>query len=310
MADNDETSTASSSSGPQASGGEERCALELRAEKINLVAVRRAERRGVSDRLEIGKESASDTATGHEEVNVEGNYRLEGKEIDTRASIVKRTFRGRLNLRLYSDTLMLSGAVSETFAGVVTSGAGMCDVLGAAGGLRVTTSGDFRLIGGLVGMEEKLGTSVNDKVLLEIAATSCQREYGVASYKAAFVSCSGEALISMGAGTWSMLKASLGFRQQIKGQAKVKSDRIDRASNLARAELPAEAALVGVPNLNTVRRGTKSSSKMITKGSKLRRTNSLFSSRAAAVQADTVSDARKAGDAHNRQGVEHRAVGD
>ena len=241
MADDETSATTTSSSGPQASGEEERCALELRAETINLVAVKRAERRGVSDRLEIGKESASDTATGHEEVNVEGNYRLEGKEIDTRASILKRTFRGRLNLRLYSDTLMLSGAVSETFAGVVTSGAGMCDVLGAAGGLRVTTSGDFRLIGGLVGMEEKLGTSVNDKVLLEIAATSCQREYGVASYKAAFVSCSGEALISMGAGTWSMLKASLGFRQQIKGQAKVKPNKDDMVPNPAVAPV-AEAA--------------------------------------------------------------------
>ena len=225
MTDSETSTTTTTTSGQPASGEEERCALELRAETINLVAVKRAERRGVSDRLEIGKESASDTATGHEEVNVEGNYRLEGRDIETSASIVKRTFRGRLNLRLYSDTLMLSGAVSETFAGVVTSGAGMCDVLGAAGGLRVTTSGDFRLINGLAGMEEKPGTSINDKLLLEIAATSFQREYGVASYKAAFASYSGEKLLSMEAGTWSMLKASLGFRQQIKGQAKLKSGR-------------------------------------------------------------------------------------
>ncbi len=260
MADNDETSTTTTtttSSEPQVSGTEERCALELRAETINLVAVKRAARRGVSDRLEIGKESASDTATGHEEVNVEGNYRLEGKDIETSASILKRTYRGRLNLRLYSDTLMLSGAVSETFAGVVTSGAGMCDVLGAAGGLRVTTSGDFRLINGLAGMEEKPGTSINDKLLLEIAATSFQREYGVASYKAAFASYSGEKLLSMEAGTWSMLKASLGFRQQIKGQAKIKSGRTAMRPNpgMAPAADPGLSAAVRLGLLTGIGKG-------------------------------------------------------
>ncbi len=266
MADSNETSTTTtSSSGQQVSGTEERCALELRAETINLVAVKRAERRGVSDRLEIGKESASDTATGHEEVNVEGNYRLEGRDIETSASIVKRTFRGRLNLRLYSDTLMLSGAVSETFVGVVTSGAGMCDVLGAAGGLRVTTSGDFRLINGLAGMEEKPGTSINDKLLLEIAATSFQREYGVASYKAAFASYSGEKLLSMEAGTWSMLKASLGFRQQIKGQAKLKSGRTAMRPNpsMAPAADPGLSAAVRFGLLTGTGRGIKRTTSLI-----------------------------------------------
>ena len=266
MADSNETSTTTtSSSGQQVSGTEERCALELRAETINLVAVKRAERRGVSDRLEIGKESASDTATGHEEVNVEGNYRLEGRDIETSASIVKRTFRGRLNLRLYSDTLMLSGAVSETFVGVVTSGAGMCDVLGAAGGLRVTTSGDFRLINGLAGMEEKPGTSINDKLLLEIAATSFQREYGVASYKAAFASYSGEKLLSMEAGTWSMLKASLGFRQQIKGQAKIKSGRTAMRPNpsMAPAADPGLSAAVRFGLLTGTGRGIKRTTSLI-----------------------------------------------
>ena len=211
---------------------EERCALELRAEKINLVAMKRAERRGVSDRLEIGKEAASDTATGHEEVNVAGNYRLEGYNIDTRASIVKRTFRGRLNLRLYSDTLMLSGALSETLAGVVTVCAGMIGTDLLAGGLRVTTGVDIHVISGFVGLEEKF-SSTNDKLLLEIAGASFQREYQVASYKAGFVSCSGEAIISMGVGATSMMEASLGFRSQIKGQAKIESSKTDMRSNPA-----------------------------------------------------------------------------
>ena len=198
--------------------GTERYALELRAEAINLIAGEKAERQGLSDRLEIGAESATDKVAGGEDLSVGRALIEKANTASTTGLVLNTTVHGHLNANYYTDNIMLTGAMSETYAGALVTVAGMSDVIAAGGGMRVVAGADIRL-SGLTGMEEKLFTLMNDGIMIDVFANAFEREFGTAIHNAVTGIISSKVEI-LTATTWRpMMKTLVGLRSKNKGSA-------------------------------------------------------------------------------------------
>ena len=198
--------------------GTERYALELRAEAINLIAGEKAEREGKSDRLEIGAESATDKVAGGEDLSVGRALIEKANTASTTGLVLNTTVHGHLNANYFTDNIMLTGAMSETYAGALVTVAGMSDVMAAGGGMRVVAGADIRL-SGLTGMEEKLFTLMNDGIMIDVFANAFEREFGTAIHNAVtgIISSKVEVLTAT---TWRpMMKTLVGLRSKNKGSA-------------------------------------------------------------------------------------------
>ena len=198
--------------------GTERHVLELRAEAINLIAGEKAEREGKSDRLEIGVESATDKVAGGEDLSVGRALIEKANTASTTGLVLNTTVHGHLNANYFTDNIMLTGAMSETYAGALVTVAGMSDVMAAGGGMRVVAGADIRL-SGLTGMEEKLFTLMNDGIMIDVFANAFEREFGTAIHNAVtgIISSKVEVLTAT---TWRpMMKTLVGLRSKNKGSA-------------------------------------------------------------------------------------------
>ena len=151
---------------------------EIRAEVLKTVAGHDEERRGLTDRLAVGRCVAADIVGGVEEVEVRGA--LTDHSDNNSMSVAKR-FRfdvgGKLTLRGHADTFLVGGRMNENFVGGTLLLAGMSDDMVIGPGARVTAPLDITAAG-LLAMEEKIGSAFADGALQEYAALCYEREYG------------------------------------------------------------------------------------------------------------------------------------
>ena len=82
------------------------------------------------------------------------------------------------------DNIIMAGVMRDEFAGGTLIAAAMSDDMAAGAGLRCTAPLDV-WAHRLVGMEERPGTCAADVLLLELAGTLYEREYGPSAHVAA-----------------------------------------------------------------------------------------------------------------------------
>ena len=199
------------------SGFVEKDTLEVRAETLAIRAAGTAERRGDSDRLEIGNTAALDIVAGQESLHVEGLFKERiGGSASTQASHRKTTVKGRLKVSGRTENTLLGGAMADTQAGAVLVAAGMSDDLVIGGGVRATAPVDIWLAG-LIGMEEKVGTAAADGVLMEAYRTLFEREYGSGTHVTGTAVFSGALHVTVKAGFRPMIKVLRGIRNLTPG---------------------------------------------------------------------------------------------
>ena len=203
--------------GDNSSGFIEKDTLEVRAETLTIRSAGAAERRGDSDRLEIGNSRALDVVAGQESLQVEGLFKERiGGSASTQASHRKTTVRGRLKVSGRTENTLIGGAMADTQAGAVLVAAGMSDDLVIGGGARATAPVDIWLAG-LIVMEEKIGTAAADGVLIESYRTLFEREYGSGTHMTGTAVFSGALHVTAKAGFRPMMKVLRGIRNLAPG---------------------------------------------------------------------------------------------
>ena len=175
------------------------------------LAAAAAVRRGTSDRDEIGQAASSDVVAGLETQRVGGQLVERAHAWMMRAERLETCVDGKLSTHGHSDTLLLGGAMAETYAGATLVLAGMSDDMVAGGGMRVSASGDLSLAG-LIGGEERIGSAHADGALLEAYSTHFEREYGNGNHVARMARFSGTMHITTATGFRPLFKVMKGVR--------------------------------------------------------------------------------------------------
>lgn len=189
-------------------------ALETRSDSLKLVAAA-AVRRGESDRVEIGRAVSSDAVAGLETLDVGGQLVERAHLRTTQAERLETQIDGKLSSQGRSDTTLLGGALTETYAGATLVLAGMSDDLVVGGGVRASAC--TLLLSGLSGGEERIGTTGADGALLEAYGTHFEREYGNGSHVAGFARFSGLVHATAAAGFRPLFKVARGVRNLTAG---------------------------------------------------------------------------------------------
>ena len=200
-------------------GAEGAHALELRAESMLQYAERGAQRTGELDRTEIGlSDDNRDVVAGRDEVAIDGMLEEHtGHGLVHIAGDVEMNVGGRLRMHAHlEDNIIMAGVMRDEFAGGTFVTAAMSDDMAAGLGLRCTAPLDV-WVHGLVGMEERPGTCAADGVLLELAGTLYEREYGPSAHAALVARHSGTVVTTMKTGFRPLMKTALGVRNLIPG---------------------------------------------------------------------------------------------
>ena len=193
-------------------GGSGFDASEIRAEVLRTVSGADERRTGVSDRLSVGRVAAVDLAEGGEEARILGS--LSESVGDNRLTLVDVAdfkVEGKLKSKSHSDAFMLGGSMVETFAGATLLLAGMSDDMVIGGGSRVTAPLDVT-VGGLVGMEEKIGSAFADGFFSENAVVAFDREFGPGVHNCGTVVFEGHVLQTHATGFAPLMQTWLGVR--------------------------------------------------------------------------------------------------
>ena len=217
------------STGPEASPGDrpftptegvERAhALELRAESMLQYSERGAERTGELDHTEVGvSDDNRDVVAGRDQVEIDGMLdEHTGHGLVHVADEVEMNVGGRLRMHAHlEDNIIMAGVMRDEFAGGTFVTAVMSDDMAAGLGLRCTAPLDV-WVHGLVGMEERPGTCAADGILLELAGTLYEREYGPSVHAALVARHSGTVVTTMKTGFRPLMKTALGVRNLIPG---------------------------------------------------------------------------------------------
>ena len=114
------------------------------------------------------------------------------------------------------DNIIMAGVMRDEFAGGTFVTAAMSDDMAAVLGLRCTAPLDL-WVHGLVGMEERPGTCAADGILLELAGTLYEREFGPSAHAALVARHSGTVVTTMKTGFRPLMKTALGVRNLIPG---------------------------------------------------------------------------------------------
>ena len=200
-------------------GVERAHALELRAESMHQYAERGAERTGELDRTEVGlSDDNRDVVAGRDRVEVDGMLdEHTGHSLVLVADEVEVNVGGRLRQHAHlEDNIIMGGVMTDESSGGTFITAAMSDDMAVGLGLRCTAPLDL-WVHGLVGMEERPGTCVADGVLLELAGTLYEREYGPSAHVAAVARFQGTTATTMKTGFRPLMKTALGVRNLIPG---------------------------------------------------------------------------------------------
>ena len=202
-----------------AEGVEGAHALELRAESMLQYAERGAQRTGELDRIEVGtSDDNRDVVAGRDEVEIDGMLdEHTGHGLVHVADDVEMNVGGPLTMHAHlEDNIIMAGVMRDEFAGGTFITAAMSDDMAAGAGLRCTAPLDV-WVHGLVGMEERPGTCAADGILLELAGTLYEREYGPSAHVALVARHSGTVVSTMKTGFRPLMKVAIGVRNLIPG---------------------------------------------------------------------------------------------
>ena len=194
-------------------------ALELRAESMLQYAERGAQRTGELDRTEVGvSDDNRDVVAGRDEVEIDGMLEEHtGHGLVHVADDVEMNVGGRLRVHAHlEDNIIMAGVMRDEWKGGTVVTAAMSDDMAAGLGLRCTAPLDV-WVHGLMGMEERPGTCAADGILLDLAGTLYEREYGPSAHVALVARHSGTVVTTMKTGFRPLLKTALGVRNLIPG---------------------------------------------------------------------------------------------
>ena len=200
-------------------GVERAHALELRAESMLQYAERGAERTGELDRTEVGvSDDNRDVVAGRDRVEIDGMLEEHtGHGLVHVADEVEMNVGGRLRMHAHlEDNIIMGGVMTDEWSGGTFITAAMSDDMAAGLGLRCTAPLDL-WVHGLVGMEERPGTCAADGILLELAGTLYEREYGPSAHVALVARHSGTVVTTMKTGFRPLMKTAIGVRNLIPG---------------------------------------------------------------------------------------------
>ena len=200
-------------------GVKEAHALELRAESMLQYSERGAERSGELDRTEVGlSDDNRDVVAGRDQVEIDGMVEEHtGHGLVHVADDVEMNVGGPLRVHAHlEDNIIMSGVMRDEFAGGAFIAAAMSDDMVAVLGLRCTAPLDV-WVHGLVGMEERPGTCAADGILLELAGTLYEREFGPSAHAALVARHSGTVVTTMKTRFRPLMKTALGVRNLIPG---------------------------------------------------------------------------------------------
>ena len=200
-------------------GVERAHALELRAESMRHHAGRGARRCGELDRTEVGLcDENRDVVAGRDRVDIDGLLEEHtGHGLVHIAGEVEVNVSGPLTMRAHlEDNIIMAGVMRDELAGGTLITAAMSDDMAAGLGLRCTAPLDV-WVHGLVGMEERPGTCAADVLLVEMAGTLYEREYGPSAHAAAVARLQGTVATTMKTGFRPLMKVALGVRNLIPG---------------------------------------------------------------------------------------------
>ena len=193
--------------------------LETRVESMNILSLGNAVRRGELDTVQIGKaKGIVDIVSGTETATVGGKIREHnGHGLNYVASRVESTIGGRMSITSrFEDSIMLGGAMTDTWVGATMIGAGMSDDLCAGAGVRVTAPVDLWL-NMLTGMEERPGTVAADGVFVEACGTLFEREYGPSVYAVGTGTWTGTTYLTTKSGFRPLMRVAMGVRNLVPG---------------------------------------------------------------------------------------------
>ena len=194
-------------------------ALELRAESMLQYAERGAQRTGVLDRTEVGvSDDNRDVVAGRDEVEIDGMLEEHtGHGLVHVADDVEMNVGGPLRMHAHlEDNIIMAGVMTDEWSGGTFITAAMSDDMAAGLGLRCTAPLDL-WVHGLIGMEERPGTCAADGLLLELAGTLYEREYGPSAHAALVARHSGTVVTTMKTGFRPLMKTAIGVRNLIPG---------------------------------------------------------------------------------------------
>ena len=194
-------------------------ALELRAESMLQYSERGAERTGELDRTEVGvSDDNRDVVAGRDQVEIDGMLdEHTGHGLVHVADEVELNVGGPLRMHAHlEDNIIMGGVMRDEWSGGTFITAAMSDDMAAGLGLRCTAPLDL-WVHGLVGMEERPGTCAADGILLELAGTLYEREYGPSVHGALVARHSGTVVTTMKTGFRPLMKTALGVRNLIPG---------------------------------------------------------------------------------------------
>ena len=185
---------------------------EIRAEVFRTVAMKDERRTGDSDRLAVGCVTAVDLAEGSEDAEILGSL---SDVVDlTRMTMVNWSdckVEGKLTSEAHSESFMVGGSVSETFAGATMLLAGMSDDMVVGGGTRLTGPLDVTMAG-LMGMEEKIGSAFADGFFSENAPVAFDREFGPGVHNCGTAVFEGHVLTTQATGFMPLMQTWIGVR--------------------------------------------------------------------------------------------------
>ena len=202
-------------------------AIETRAETLEVLTFGDAVHEGDEAHLHTGAVGQFvDTVVGEERGNVHGRLTETTAKASRLTTVHQQTtVHGRLsfsavgwpeNAMSGEDSIILGGAMTDTWTGGALIAAAMSDDLVVGAGARITAPVDVWL-NGLHGMEERPGSAVADGVTMDLCGTLFEREYGAAVHAAGIARFSGTVYQTQRMGFRPMMKVALGVRNLIPG---------------------------------------------------------------------------------------------
>ena len=194
-------------------------AIEMRAEHLREQRNRDSSRKGELEVLKVGmNEQNSDAVTGVDRVRISGHLREHtGGGFAESADDVDLEVDGKLDIYShFEDGIMMAGTLTDMWEDGALVLAAMSDDLAAGIGLRITAPLDL-WVQGLSGMEERPGTAFADLVLVELAGTHFEREYGSGIQIGGFASFSGTTFQTQATGFRPLMKTAVRVRNLLPG---------------------------------------------------------------------------------------------